>query len=131
MKTPLIEFSLVRLLFTVLLFCAGGYLSSCKRDDSKEVRIVHFQPNDKYYLGTIRGIEPGGIFDGTIKRVAVIDGFIVADVDRIFDGDVDGIYLYSLKDQTVNGPIKGERAERYLKMLVAPRSCGIPVIEEN
>lgn len=114
--------------FTLALVLA--FFTSCKQSVLDELQIVHFLPNNKYYVKLRSGeMTPGGVFDGTISRIALDKNVVVADVDRIYEGDPDGIYMYFFQSGKLVGPVDNEIADRYRKMLVHPKMSTLPVIE--
>lgn len=63
--------------------------------------------NGKIYLknGSF-DTSPGGVFDGVVEEIAIVDGYLFAKVDRLFEGDVDGVYKLQLSNGRVSGPVQ-------------------------
>lgn len=101
---------------------------SCGKHSADDCRIVYFKPNGKYYLKLKFDSRPGGVFDGTVSGILVKDKqTIIAKVDRLFDGDPDGIYIYRPADEMVSGPISKAEESKYSGLLVDPKFSGLDV----
>lgn len=72
----------------------GGYTLECSE-------------NGQYYVvapGTT--LDIGGVFEGTIEMIGWNDVWILAKVNRIYDGDPDGWYALNVKTKQIRGPLR-------------------------
>lgn len=101
--------------FTLLIFCiiTTGLLSSCDIDllglDKKYLApnytLDYFAEGQSYYVRDKRLERGNGVFDGIVKRIGTNHRFIVADIQKCFGGDIDGIYVLEISSGKIKGPI--------------------------
>lgn len=90
-----------------LLLVISALISGCgqeKKTIASGYELERFE-SGKYYLRTRGDTSLGGTFDGTIEQIGWNKSFILARVNRLYQGDSNGWYLLDLRTRVVRGPI--------------------------
>lgn len=100
----------MKYLTTAVLILSCIFLSGCNQSKRKLVdgyALERFEENGEYYLESHESeLSGGGVFDGTIKEIGWNQDWILAQVTRIYRGDIDGWYALNLKTKQIIGPIQ-------------------------
>lgn len=115
--------------YSLALLSAALLISGCEGVQKKTLvegyHLEHFEESGRFYVRRNGDLSSGGAFDGSVLELAWNNDFIVARVDRLYQGDRDGIYLLNLKDRLLSGPFTEQEIESNsllagLKLVSAP-----------
>ncbi|HWD93049.1 MAG TPA: hypothetical protein VG938_11960 [Verrucomicrobiae bacterium] len=95
--------SLIVSIVACLFFCG------CKPSTKhlvQDYKLERFDENGKYYVIASEDLSGGGVFDGTVEQLGFDQNWILARVNRLYQGDTNGWYVLNLKTKQVVGPIQ-------------------------
>ena len=103
-NSTVIEICIIALL--ALCSCTNPFSSGERRSINEEYVLERFDEGGvTYTLQRGSGSEPGGIFEGVVNAIAWDADWVLAEIDKLYDGDPGGWYALNLHTSVVNGPL--------------------------
>ena len=97
----LISLTLAVLYLLLLHGCSDPYY---KLHHGYALQMVRESGNVYLYKKNDESEQAGGILDGVVLQIGWNDSYIVAFVDRLWNGDVDGFYVIDVAKESTSGP---------------------------
>lgn len=93
---------------TLLFFlgCTNPFSGNERKNINAEYVIEKFDEGGiTYTVQRKKVVEPGGIFEGIVKAIGWDSDWIIAEIDKLYDGDPDGWYALNLHSSVIYGPL--------------------------
>ena len=74
--------------------------------------LERFPENKRFYVRIKGDKSLGGQFDGTILQIGYSKQIILAEVNRLYDGDKDGWYYLHVDTGVIKGPVSHEQIKQ-------------------